>query len=620
MKASTSRPIEDYGFIGNMLSCALVARDGSMDWLCLPRFDGDACFAALLGKPENGRWLIAPEGEVRAVSRRYRPGTTILETRFETDDGAVTLIDFMPLGEDEDRVEVVRLVQGERGRVRMRMELVLRLGYGRVVPWVRRADFGLRAVAGPDALELRTPVALKGEDMRTIATFEVGEGATVPFGLTWHPSHRPTSRNWDPQARLAETEAWWCEWSKGCRFGRDEAHPWQDAVTRSLVTLKALTYRPTGGIIAAATTSLPETIGGGRNWDYRYCWIRDASLTLYALLTSGHRDAAEAWREWLLRATAGHPRQLQIMYGLGGERRLSEAELPWLDGYEGSKPVRIGNGAVNQLQLDVYGELMDALHVGRKFNLDPSRAGWQFQKALLAELEGKWRRPDEGIWEVRGGRQNFTYSRLMAWVAFDRGIKAVEDYGQDGPAARWRTVRDAIRGDILQNGWSEKRKSFVQAYGGEALDAALLHVPLVGFLPPDDPRVVGTIEAIKRDLVEDGLVLRYQVEHTADGLKGREGAFLVCSFWLADALAMMGRLDEAEALFERLLALRNDLGLLAEEYDPRAKRQLGNFPQAFSHVGLVNTANNLVSAHGPARQRAGRAAPAEGRPAGGGSA
>ena len=596
-----SRPIEDYGFIGNMLSCALVARDGSMDWLCLPRFDGDACFSALLGTPENGRWLIAPEGEVRATTRRYRPGTTILETRFETDEGAVTLIDFMPLADDEEHVDVVRLVRGERGRVRMRMELVLRFDYGGVVPWIRRADFGLRAVAGPDALEVRTPVALEGRAMRTVASFDVGEGATVPFGLTWHPSHRPAERDWDPEKRLAETEAWWCEWSGHCRFDRDEAHPWRDAVTRSLVTLKALTFRPTGGIIAAATTSLPEAIGGARNWDYRYCWIRDATLTLYALLTSGYRDSAGAWRHWLLRAAAGHPRQLQIMYDLSGERRLTEVELPWLDGYGGSKPVRVGNAAYGQLQIDVYGELMDALHVARKFNLEPSRASWQFQKALLDELEGKWRQPDEGIWEVRGGRRNFTHSRLMAWVAFDRGVKAVEDQGLDGPAARWRKVRDAIRADILENGWSEKRGSFVQAYGGEALDASLLLIPSVGFLPPDDPRVVGTVEAIRKDLVEDGFVLRYRPEHAKDGLEGGEGTFLVCSFWLADALAMMGRLEEAEELFERLLAVRNDLGLLAEEYDPRAKRQLGNFPQAFSHVGLITSAHRLERARAGGR-------------------
>ena len=604
-----SRAIEDYGFIGNMLSCALVARNGSIDWLCLPRFDSDACFAALLGTEENGRWLIAPKGEVTRVTRRYRPGTTILETSFETAEGAVTLIDFMPLAEDEEHVDVVRIVRGDRGRVVMDLELVLRFDYGRTAPWVRRTDYGLRAVAGPDAVELRTPVDLRGQEMRTISTFSVGEGAEVPFALTWHPSYRPPERRWDPAERLAETERWWCEWSGACEFAGEERHPWREAVTRSLVTLKALTFQPTGGIVAAPTTSLPEAIGGERNWDYRFCWIRDATLTLLALLGSGYRDEARAWREWILRAAAGHPKQLQIMYGLAGERRLTEIELPWLSGYEGSLPVRAGNAAYDQLQIDVYGELMDALHVGRKFMLEPSEASWSFQKLLLKDLEGKWREADEGIWEVRGGRRHFTHSRLMAWVAYDRGVKAVEDFGLSGPVDHWRAVREEIRDDILSNGWSEERGSFVQYYGGEALDASLLLIPSVGFLPPDDARVIATVEAIQQDLVEGGLVLRYRPEDTPDGLRGGEGTFIVCSFWLVDALTMMGRLDEAEALFEHLLSLRNDLGLLAEEYDPGAQRQLGNFPQAFSHVGLVNAANNLISARGPAEQRADRAGP-----------
>jgi GH15 family glucan-1,4-alpha-glucosidase len=610
-----SRPIEDYGFIGNMLSCALVARDGSIDWLCLPRFDSAACFAALLGSDENGRWSIAPEDGAARVTRRYRPGTPILETSFETAEGAVTLIDFMPLAEDEEHVDVVRILRGDRGRVAMRLELALRFDYGRTAPWVRRTDDGLRAVAGPDAVELRTPVALEGRAMRTHARFTVGAGAQIPFALTWHPSHRPPVRRWDPVRRLEETERWWRGWSGACVFGREDQHPWREAVTRSLVTLKALTFQPTGGILAAATTSLPEAIGGERNWDYRFCWVRDATLTLLALLTSGYRSEARAWREWMLRATAGHPNQLQIMYGLGGERRLAETDLPWLAGYEGSRPVRIGNAAYDQLQIDVYGELMDALHVGRKFMLEPSEASWGFQKLLLADLAEKWREPDEGIWEVRGGRRHFTHSRLMAWVAYDRGIKAVEDFGLSGPAEAWREIRAAIRDDILAHGWSERRGSFVQYYGGEALDASLLLVPSVGFLPPEDPRVLATVEAIQRELVEDGLVLRYRPEQTPDGLAGGEGTFLVCSFWLVDALTMTGRLDEAEALFERLLSLRNDLGLLAEEYDPRSGRQLGNFPQAFSHVGLVNAANNLISARGPAQQRADRTGPAEQRPA-----
>jgi len=604
-----SKPIEDYGMIGNMLSCALVARDGSIDWLCLPRFDSDACFAALLGGEKNGHWRIAPAEPPRRITRRYRGGSTILETTFETDDGVVTLIDFMPLTDDEEHVDVFRVIRADRGRVQMRMEFVLRFGYGATVPWVQRTDFGLRAVAGPDAVELHAPVELKSEEFRTIAEFSIGEGASLPFALCWHPSHRVRERSIDVGARLKETDEWWQDWSGRCQFANHQPHPWREAVVRSVVTLKALTYRPTGGIVAAPTTSLPERIGGERNWDYRICWIRDATLTLYALLSSGYREEAKAWREWLRRAAAGHPAQLQIMYGLAGERRLHESELPWLSGYEGSKPVRIGNAAYDQLQIDVYGELMDALHVGRKFQLEPSREGWNFQKALLTSLARKWRRPDKGIWEVRSGSKHFTHSKLMAWVAYDRGIKGVEDFGLSGPVESWKAMREAIRAEILAEGWSEKRQSFVQHFGSDELDASLLLVPLVGFLPPDDPRVVATVDAIQRELVEDGLVRRYRTEEIHDGVGGREGTFLVCSFWLADALCMIGRLDEAQALFERLLALRNELGLLAEEYDPRARRQLGNFPQAFSHVGIVNTANNLVSARGPAEQRADRSAP-----------
>ena len=598
------RRIEDYGFIGNMLSCALVAMDGSIDWYCVPRFDSDACFAALLGGPENGRWWIGPRGRVRDVHRRYRPGTPILETTFETEDGAVTLIDFMAQAEDEEHVDLLRIVRGERGRVEMGLELVLRFDYGRTAPWVTHMDYGIRAVAGPDAVELRTPVALEGRDMRTCATFSVGEGAEVPFALTWHPSYRPPTRRWDPAERLAETEAWWRGWSGRCVFPEHGPEHWRDAVTRSMVTLKALSFQPTGAILAAATTSLPERIGGERNWDYRYCWIRDATLTLLALLGSGYRGEARAWREWLLRAAAGHPQQLQIMYAAAGERWLPELELDWLPGYEGSRPVRVGNAAHSQLQIDVYGELMDALHVGRKHMLNPSHESWAFQRVLLADLEKKWREPDEGLWEVRGGRRHFTHSRLMAWVAYDRGVKAVEDFGLEGPVEDWRRIRDEIRADIEANGWSEARGSFVQSYDSEALDASLLLIPTMGFLPPDDPRVIATVETIQRELVEGGLVLRYRPEHTDDGLSGHEGTFLVCSFWLVDALCMIGRLDEAEALFEHLLSLRNDLGLLAEQYDPADGRQLGNFPQAFSHVGLVNSANNLVLARGPAERRA----------------
>ncbi len=599
-----SKPIEDYGFIGNMLSCALVAKDGSIDWLCLPRFDSDACFAALLGTEDNGYWRIAPAADDYKVTRRYRDGTTILETTFETEDGAVTLIDFMPLASDEEHVDVFRIVRGDRGRVVMRMELALRFSYSETVPWVRRTDFGLRAVAGPDAVELHTRVDLRGKDYRTIADFSVGEGATVPFALCWHPSHRARETNIDPEARLEQAERWWREWSGTCRFGEREQHPWREAVVRSLITLKALSYRPTGGILAAATTSLPEEIGGERNWDYRFCWIRDATLTLYALLSSGYREEARAWRHWMLRAAAGHPSQLQIMYGLSGERRLNESELPWLAGYESSKPVRVGNAAYDQLQIDVYGELMDALHVGRKFQLEPSQEAWNFQQALLENLKRKWPRPDKGIWEIRTSARHFTHSKLMAWVAYDRAVKGVEDFGLWGPVEDWKAERDKIRDEILSLGWNEKRQSFVQYYGGEALDASLLLIPTMGFLPADDPRVASTVDAINRDLTEDGLLLRYRPEEATDGVSGGEATFLVCSFWLADALSMVGRHDEAQELFERLLSLRNDLGLLAEEYDPRAKRQLGNFPQAFSHVGLVNTANNLISAAGPAVQRA----------------
>jgi GH15 family glucan-1,4-alpha-glucosidase len=606
-----SKRIEDYGFIGNCLSCALVARDGSIDWLCLPRFDSDACFAALLGNEENGFWRIAPAAEPRRMSRRYREGTTILETTYETEDGAVTLIDFMPFSRDEEHVDVFRIVRGDKGRVAMRMEFVLRFGYGSTVPWVQRTDFGLRAIAGPDAVELYSRADLKSKDFRTVAEFTVGEGATVPFALCWHPSHRIPERDIDPQARLTEAEEWWRSWSSRCKLGDHDPHPWREPVVRSLVTLKALSYRPTGGILAAPTTSLPERIGGERNWDYRFCWIRDATLTLYALLTSGYREEAEAWRSWLLRAAAGHPGQLQVLYGLAGERRLTEIELGWLAGYENSSPVRIGNAASTQLQIDVYGELMDAFHVARKHQLEPSQESWNFQKTLLADLGSKWQKADEGIWEVRGGARQFTHSKLMAWVAYDRAIKGVEDFGLSGPVADWKATREKIRAVILEQGWSEKRRSFVQHFDGEALDASLLMMPLVGFLPPEDPRIVATVEAIRRDLVEDGLVLRYRPDETADGLAGHEGTFLVCSFWLCDALCMLGRLDEANELFERLLRLRNDLGLLAEEYDPREKRQLGNFPQAFSHIGIVNTANNLISARGPAEQRADRAKPDE---------
>lgn len=604
-----SKPIEDYGFIGNTATGALIARDGSMDWLCPPRFDEDACFAALLGGPEHGRWLIAPVDEVRRTTRRYRPGTAILETTFETDSGSVTLIDFMPFMDDDRHVDIVRLVRANRGQVRMRIELVVRFGYGRTIPWVRRIDAGLTAISGPDGLLLRTPVTLRGEELRTVGEFSIGAETTIPFTLSYFPSHLPLPRDGDTQAQLEETEKRWLAWSGRCCFNRSQADHWHDAVTRSLITLKTMTFSPTGAMVAAPTTSLPEHVGGVRNWDYRYCWIRDATLGLYALLNSGYREEAAAWRDWLLRAAAGEPRQLQIMYGLGGEHRLSELELPWLPGYEGSTPVRVGNAAYEQRQLDVPGELMDALHVGRKFKLEPNPEAWRFQKAMLRQVEQDWDKPDEGIWEVRGGQRHFTHSRMMCWVAFDRAIRAVESFGLSGPVEHWRALRDEIHADICCHGWSEEKQSFVQHYDDTALDASLLLMGEVGFLPPEDPRFASTVEAIERELVVDGLVLRYRADDTPDGLPGNEGVFLPCSFWLVDAYTMLGRHEDAVTLFERLLSLRNDLGLLAEEYDPRAKRLLGNFPQAFSHIALINSAHNLASSGGPAEQRAERSPP-----------
>ena len=604
-----SKPIEDYGFIGNTFPGAVVARDGAIDWLCLPRFDSDACFAALLGDEDNGSWQIAPASPVRKVTRRYRPNTAILETTFETDEGRVTLIDFMPFTDDEHYIDLVRLVRGDEGQMRMRLRLTLRFDYGRTIPWVRRHDYGISAVAGPSALQLRTPVALTGEDMHTVAEFSVSAGATIPFTLTYHPSHWAPRPAPDDAARLEETARRWCEWTGRCAYPDRKDSPWYEAVTRSLITLKALTFTPTGGTVAALTTSLPEQLGGVRNWDYRFCWIRDATLTLYALLTSGYRDEALAWREWLLRAVAGDPKQLQIMYGLAGERRLTELELPWLPGYEESLPVRVGNSAYAQRQLDVPGELMDTAHVTRKFQLAPSEHAWRLQKTILRQLEEDWDQPDEGIWEVRGGKRHFTHSRLMCWVAFDRGVKAVEGFGLEGPVGRWRAIREKIHDDICRHGWNEAKRSFVQYYGGSGLDASLLLMAQVGFLPAADPRFASTVEAIERELRVDGLVLRYRPDETPDGLEGDEGAFLACSFWLVDAYLMLGRRDDALALFEQLLALRNDLGLLAEEYHPRMKRQLGNFPQAFSHIALINSANNLISAHGPAENRADHLSP-----------
>jgi GH15 family glucan-1,4-alpha-glucosidase len=600
-RARKRNRIEDYALIGDLRTAALVGRDGSIDWLCLPRFDSPACFAALLGTRENGRWLIAPEGEVGEVRRRYRDDTLILETEFHTPSGSVAVIDFMPHDGVSRRTDLIRLVEGRGGEVEMRTELVLRFDYGKVIPWVRRVDDGISAVAGPDTLRISTPVDLSGKNFHTLGRFTVAQGETVPFVLTWSRSHRPDPGPIDPTHQLKETERWWHDWSARCNYdGR-----WREPVIRSLITLKALTYDPTGGIVAALTTSLPEALGGARNWDYRYCWIRDASFTLYALLISGYREEARAWREWLLRAVAGTPDQLQTVYGVAGERELAEFEAPWLKGYADSRPVRIGNGAAVQFQLDVYGELMDAFHVSRTHGIEPIDHAWAVQQALLEFLESNWSKPDEGIWEIRGPRRHFTYSKVMAWVAIDRAVKAVRRFKLHGPAERWAELRDRIHADVCQRGFSPGRNSFVQYYDGEALDGALLLMPLVGFLPVSDPRVVGTVEAIRRELMSDGLVRRYETDANVDGLKGGEGAFLACTFWLADNLAMLGQSEEAQAVFERLLSLRNDVGLLAEEYDPRAKRLLGNFPQAFSHIALVNTAYNLSVSRGPSQQRAG---------------
>ena len=594
--------IEDYGFIGDTETSALVGRDGSVDWLCFPRFDSGACFAKLLGTDEHGFWKIAPaaDEEIRATRRRYRGDTLILENEFETAGGTVRLIDFMPVrGTNPD---MVRIVEGVRGTVRIAMTLVIRFDYGSVVPWVRRGADGLEMIAGPDALVLRTPAELRGQNLTTVAEFSVRAGERVPFVLTWFPSHEKPPKRVDAEHALRDTETWWTGWSSRCTTGRDGE--WAGAVRRSLITLKGLTYRPTGGIVAAATASLPEQIGGVRNWDYRFCWLRDATFTLLALMLGGYTDEARSWRDWLLRAIAGSAAQLQIMYGAAGERRLTELEIPWLPGYENSKPVRVGNAAHQQFQLDVYGELMDALHQTRVLKIgDSDNLAWALQRQLILFLESHWSDPDEGIWEVRGPRQNFTHSKVMAWVAMDRAVQAVEKFGLAGPVDRWRALRAKIHAEVCAKGFSEKRGTFVQSYGSDALDASLLMIALTGFLPADDPRVRATIEAIERELMSDGLVLRNLSGEKNDGLPPGEGTFLLCTFWLADCLALLGRADDARALFERLLAVRNDLGLLAEEYDTRLRRQVGNFPQAFSHVGLINTAHNLSQARGPAQCR-----------------
>ena len=593
--------IEDYGVIGDMHTMALVGANGSIDWLCLPRFDDDACFAALVGDPGNGFWQIAPSGRAAAGRQQYRGDTLTLQTEFSADGGVARVIDFMPVG-GRGRT-VARVVEGVSGSVEMEMRLVIRFDNGLTIPWVRHLEGGgLTALAGPNAVVLRTEVPLRGEDLSTVSRFTVAAGQRVRFELAWYRSHEDPPTPIDVDRAEAETDAFWRGWVARCTYrGR-----WRDAVVRSLLTLKALTYAPTGGIVAAATTSLPECLGGVRNWDYRHCWVRDATFTLYSFMIAGYTDEARAWSEWLLRAVAGDPAQLQIMYGIAGERSLPERELPHLRGYEASRPVRVGNAAAEQFQLDVYGELMDAMHVARLHGITSDDPSWHLQRHIAEFVRARWREPDEGIWEIRGPRRQFTHSKLMAWVAMDRAVKAVEQFGLSGDAAGWSQARAEIHDDICRQGFHAARGAFTQSYDSDDLDAGLLMMPLVGFLPAEDPRIVSTIDRIQRELCADGFVHRYQTRNSGsiDGLPAGEGTFLACTFWLADCLQMLGRSDEATALFERLLAVRNGLGLLAEEYDPMARRQLGNVPQAFSHVGLVNTAHNLnPRAASPAEER-----------------
>jgi GH15 family glucan-1,4-alpha-glucosidase len=594
--------IEDYALIGDCQTAALVGKDGSIDWLCLPRFDSAACFAALLGSPEHGRWLLAPRVPVKRVTRAYRDGSLILDTTFETDDAEVTVTDCMPM---RDAVpHVIRSVRGVRGRMPMRTELVVRFDYGSIVPWVRKGrGGGIRAIAGPDSIRLQSDVPLRGENLTTVAEFDVARGDVVSMVLTWHPSHVKEPHEIDAAAVVERTERAWGEWSARSTY----RGPWKKIVDRSLVTLKALTHTTTGGIVAAPTTSLPEAIGGQRNWDYRYGWVRDATFTLLALIHNGFTQEASDWREWLLRAVAGDPSKLQIMYAVDGRRRLDEEEIPWLPGYEGSAPVRVGNAAFQQNQLDVYGEVMDALYQCHTHGLPASDDAWNMRRGMLEFLETCWDRPDEGIWEVRGGARQFTHSKVMAWVAFDRAVRrlsSIGDVGADGGRLeRWRALRDRMHDQICARGYDAEVGAFVQSYGSKRLDASLLMLPLVGFLPPSDPRVRGTMQAIEARLLEGGLVRRYESDPRVDGLPAGEGVFLPCSFWLADNLAIAGRRPEAEALFERLVGLCNDVGLLSEEYDVSAGRLVGNFPQAFSHVSLINTARGLIDEAGPARRR-----------------
>jgi GH15 family glucan-1,4-alpha-glucosidase len=591
--------ISDYALIGDCETAALVSRGGSIDWLCWPRFDSGACFAGILGGDEQGHWRIAPEGAGTASERRYRQDTLILETDFAVGGGRVRLIDFMPIRKKSQISELVRIVVGLEGSVRMRMDLRLRFDYGRIIPWVTRHEGGrLRAVAGPHSTMLQTPVETRGQDLTTVADFVVEKGDRVPFVLAYEASHLPPPTTCAADEALEETEAFWTDWTGRCVYDGD----WPEAVKRSLITVKAMTYRPTGGIIAAPTTSLPETVGGERNWDYRYCWLRDASFTLLSLINAGYREEAEAWCNWLLRSVAGAASQVQPLYGIGGEHRTDEVELDWLPGYRGSRPVRIGNAAYKQLQVDVFGHTMDALHEARAMGLTLHEDSAALEGELLKHLEGAWREPDEGIWEVRSERRHFVHSKLMAWVAFDRAVSASEKHGFPGPVDRWRRLRDEIKAEILEKGWSEKKQSFTQAYGQDALDAAVLLMPIMGFLPPDDPRMIKTVEAVERELMRDGFVLRYDTEEAVDGLEGEEGAFLACSFWLVDNMILQGRRDDARKLFKKLLSLRNDVGLLAEQWDWNEGKQVGNFPQAFSHFALIDAAFNFRNKEGTARE------------------
>ena len=590
--------IEDYALIGDCKTAALVARDGSIDWLCWPRFDSAACFASLLGTADNGRWLIAPKDPPLAVRRRYRSGTLVLETELETETGRAAIVDFMP---PADGADLVRIVVGRSGRVVFQTELVVRFNYGATVPWVNRLDDGsINAIAGPERLLLRTPVALYGEDLRTLGDFAVEAGQSIPFVLSYGASFQGPPPAIDPFEVLERTEAFWREWSDRC----PDVGPWTDAVKRSLITLKALTYAPTGGIVAAATTSLPERLGSVRNWDYRHCWLRDSTFTLLALMHLGYYEEARAWRDWLVRAVAGSPRQVQIVYGVGGERWLRESIVPWLPGYENSSPVRIGNAAYQQLQIDVFGEVADTLFQTLKAGMQPSERERALRPVVLDYLATAWRQPDEGIWEVRGGRQHFVHSKVMAWVAFDRAANELEAQTFNESQQRWRAIADEIHAEVCEQGFDRELNSFVQAYGSKRLDASLLLLPMVGFLPPEDPRVRGTLRAIEdRLLIEGEFVLRYETEHAGDGLPAGEGAFLACSFWLVDNYVLQGRYEEARKLFERLLLRCNDVGLLAEEFDPLTGRMLGNFPQAYCHVGVINSALNLSREEGPAEDR-----------------